>query len=154
MGMLLARAKVKEELRAVDRTMVAARENNPLKLSESVDEALQFVFDPGVRSDAFLPPAKAVADACSDLQAHELALVAGLRAALMGAIQRFDPEAIEKRLQKEGGKSLLANRKAQLWDCFVAYYQQTQADADDDFDRVFGAAFLRAYHEQVRRLTR
>jgi type VI secretion system FHA domain protein len=154
MGMLLARAKVKEELRAVDRTMVAARENNPLKLSDSVDEALQFVFDPGARNDAFLPPAKAVADACNDLQAHELALVAGLRAALLGAIQRFDPEAIEKRLQKEGGKSLLANRKAQLWDCFVAYYRQTQADVDDNFDRVFGAAFLRAYQEQVRRLGR
>lgn len=154
MGMLLARSKVKEELRAVDRTMVAARENNPLKLSESVDEALQFVFDPVTRTDAFLPPAKAVADACNDLQAHELALVAGLRAALIGAIQRFDPDTIEKRLQKEGGKSLLANRKAQLWDCFVAYYRQTQADVDDDFDRVFGAAFLRAYQEQVRRLGR
>jgi type VI secretion system FHA domain protein len=152
MGMLLARAKVKEELRAVDRTMVAARENNPLKLSDSVDEALQFVFDPGTRTDAFLPPAKAVADACNDLQAHELALVAGLRAALLGAVQRFDPETIEKRLQKEGGKSLLANRKAQLWDCFVAYYRQTQTEADDNFDRVFGAAFLRAYQEQVRRL--
>ncbi|MGH8664253.1 MAG: type VI secretion system-associated FHA domain protein TagH, partial [Burkholderiales bacterium] len=154
MGMLLARAKVKEELRAVDRTMVAARENNPLKLSDSVDEALQFVFDPATRTDAFLPPAKAVADACNDLQAHELALVAGLRAALIGAIQRFDPDTIEKRLQKEGGKSLLANRKAQLWDCFVAYYRQTQADVDDNFDRVFGAAFLRAYQEQVRRLGR
>jgi type VI secretion system FHA domain protein len=152
MGMLLARAKVKEELRAVDRTMVAARENNPLKLSDSVDEALQFVFDPGTRTDAFLPPAKAVADACNDLQAHELALVAGLRAALLGAIERFDPDQIEKRLQKEGGKSLLANRKAQLWDCFVAYYRQTQTDADDNFDRVFGSAFLRAYQEQVRRL--
>lgn len=153
MGMLLARAKVKEELRAVDRTMVAARENNALKLAESADEALQFVFDPGARADAFLPPPKAVADACADLQTHELALVAGMRAALLGAIKRFEPDIIEKRLQKEGGKSLLANRKAQLWDCFVAYYQQTQTEADDNFERVFGAAFLRAYQEQIRRLS-
>ena len=154
MGMLLARAKVKEELRAADRTMVAARENNALKLAESVDEALQFVFDPAARSDAFLPPSRAVADACADLQNHELALVAGMRAALLGAIKRFDPDVIEKRLQKEGSKSLLANRKAQLWDSFVAFYQQTQTEAGDNFDRVFGAAFLRAYQEQIRRLSR
>ena len=85
-------------MRAADRTMVAARENNALKLAESVDEALQFVFDPGARSDAFLPPNKAVADACADLQTHELALVAGMRAALLGAIKRFEPDVIEKRL--------------------------------------------------------
>lgn len=152
MGMLLARAKVKEELRAADRTMVATRENNALKLIETVDEALRFVFDPATRTEAFLPPPKAVADACADLQAHELALVAGMRAALMGAVKRFEPALIEKRLEKEGTKSLLANKKALLWDCFVGYYEQTLKDADDNFDRVFGAAFLRAYQEQVRRL--
>jgi len=152
MGMLLARAKVKEELRAADRTMVAARENNPLKLSESVDEALKFVFDPATRTEAFLAPPKAIADACGDLQAHELALVAGMRAALIGAVKRFEPGIIEKRLEKEGSKSLLANKKAQLWDCFVAYYAKTEQDADDNFDRVFGASFLRAYQEQIRRL--
>jgi len=154
MAMLLARAKVKEELRASDRTMVAAQENNALKLIEHVDEALKFVFDPSTRTTAFLPPPKAVADACSDLQMHELALVAGMRAALIGAVKRFEPSIIEKRLEKEGSKSLLANKKALLWDCFVGYYQQTEKDADDNFDRVFGSAFLRAYQEQIRRLKR
>jgi predicted component of type VI protein secretion system len=152
MAMLLARAKVKEELRASDRTMVSSKENNALKLAETVDEALRFVFDPVTRTAAFLPPPRAVADACNDLHAHELALVAGMRAALLGAIKRFEPAIIEKRLERQGGKSLLANRKALLWDQFVAYYEETEKDADDRFDDVFGAAFLSAYQEQIRRL--
>ena len=152
MGMLLARAKVKEELRASDRTMVASKENNALKLIETVDEALRYVFDPATRTDAFLPPPKAVADACSDLQAHEIALVAGMRAALIGAVKLFQPAAIEKKMEKAGGKSLLANKKAQLWDQFVAHYEEIEKEAEDNFDRVFGTAFLRAYQEQVRRL--
>jgi type VI secretion system FHA domain protein len=155
MGMLLARAKVREELRASDRTMVASRENNALKLIDSVDEALKYVFDPATRADdAFLPPPKAVADACNDLQAHEIALVAGMRAALMGSIKKFEPAVVEKKLEKEGGKSLLANKKAQLWDRFVAYHDEISKDAEDNFDRVFGADFLRTYTEQVKRLRR
>jgi len=155
MGMLLARAKVREELRASDRTMVASRENNALKLIDSVDEALKYVFDPATRlDDAFLPPPKAMADACSDLQAHEIALVAGMRAALLGSIKKFEPAIVEKKLEKEGGKSLLANKKAQLWDRFVAYHDEMSKEAEDNFDRVFGADFLRTYSEQVKRLRR
>ena len=93
-----------------------------------------------------------MADACSDLQAHEIALVAGMRAALVGAVKLFAPAVIEQKLEKDGGKSLLANKKAQLWDKFVAYYEDTEREAEDNFDRIFGAAFLRAYQEQIRRL--
>jgi predicted component of type VI protein secretion system len=152
MGLLLARATVKDQLRVSDRTMVAARENNPLKLIENVDEAVKFVFDRSFRTEAFLRPDKAVADACTDLQAHEIALVAGMRSALMGAIKRFNPAVIEKKLDKDGGSSLLANKKAKLWDTFLAYYEVTSRDAEDNFDRVFGADFLRAYQEQLKRL--
>ncbi len=152
MGLLLARATVKDQLRVSDRTMVAVRENNALKLIENVDEAVKFVFDRKSRTDAFLPPDEAVADACTDLQLHEIALVAGMRSALMGAIKRFDPAVIEKKFDKEGGGSLLSNKKAKLWDVFLAYYDDTTRDAEDNFDRVFGPDFLRAYQEQLKRL--
>jgi type VI secretion system FHA domain protein len=152
MGLLLARATVKDQLGASERTMVSASENNPLKLIEDVNEAVNFVFDRSSRTDAFLPPDKAVADACSDLQMHEIALVAGMRSALMGAIARFNPAVIEKKLDKEGGRSLLAGKKSKLWDTFLAYYEETNRDAEDSFDRVFGVDFLKAYQEQIKRL--
>ena len=152
MGLLLARATVRQELRARDRTMVAARKNNPLKLMESAEEAVRFVLDPSKRSDAFLSPSKAITDACSDLRAHEIALVAGMRSALLGAIKRFDPVQMEKLLEEQGGVSVIENTKAKLWECFLEYYEKTTRDAEDNFDKVFGADFLRAYQEQLKRL--
>jgi type VI secretion system FHA domain protein len=152
MGLLLARATVRQELRARDRTMVAARKNNPLKLMESAEEAVRFVLDPSKRSEAFLSPSKAITDACNDLRAHEIALVAGMRSALLGAIKRFDPVQMEKLLEEQGGVSVIENTKAKLWECFIEYYEKTIHDAGDNFDKVFGADFLRAYQEQLKRL--
>jgi type VI secretion system FHA domain protein len=151
MAMLLARAKVKEELRASERTMVAARENNPLKLSGTVNEALKLMLDPAGEAEAFLTAEKALADACNDLQMHELALMAGMRAALSHAIELFEPAGIEKRLEAEGAKRLLANRKALLWDAFVAHFSRIGGDTGDAVERLMSTAFITAYEEQLRR---
>jgi len=149
MSLLLARATVKEELRASEMTMVSARKNNPLKLMGSLDEAVRHVLDPSMQTAAFLSPREAVADACADLRAHEVAVIAGMRSAVMGAIKRFDPARIERELQRQGGTSLLENRKAKLWECFVEFHAKTSRDAEDSFDRVFGADFARAYQQEV-----
>ena len=45
-----------------------------------------------------------------------------------------------------------ANRKAKLWDQFVALYAGIAAEAEDDFHSLFGKAFLQAYEEQMARL--
>ena len=45
-----------------------------------------------------------------------------------------------------------ANRKAKLWDQFVALYGGIASEAEDDFHNLFGKAFLEAYEEQMARL--
>ena len=154
MALLLARATLRQELRAPDRTMLAAFENNPLKMMETPEEAIQFVFKPATRGEGFLAPAQAVADAFKDLKTHEIAVMAGMRSALMGSIKRFEPPNIEKRFElvPKSKVSMLANRKAQLWEFFVEFHAKTTDDAQDNFDRVFGADFLRAYSAQVKLL--
>ena len=82
MMLLLARAELRKEFEAEERTMVAARDNNPLKLMSDPHEAMDFLFDPAERTDGFLDPVQAVGDACEDLRTHELALMAGMRAAI------------------------------------------------------------------------
>src|SRR6185369_5763097 len=94
MALLAARATAKKELRAEDRTMVASKDNNPLKLMSDPQEAMAFLFDTKNRNDGFLEPVQAVGDAFEDLRAHEVALFAAMRAALLGAIQRFDPKML------------------------------------------------------------
>jgi type VI secretion system FHA domain protein len=153
MVLLMARAEVKRELRAEDRTMLGAHFNNPLKMMTDPAEALRYLFDAGQQQPGFLPPVQAVQDAARELRAHDIALVAGMRAAVLGTIRRFDPQAFEKAAAKAAGP-LAINRRAKSWDAFVEAYAKLDRDAADSIDRIFQNDFLRAYTEQVRLLER
>ena len=93
----------------------------------------------------------AIGDACEDLRAHEIALIAGMRAAILGALRRFDPRTLERALEKAGGFGLMG-RKGKLWDLFVAQQEKLAQEAQDDFHKVFGRDFMDAYQAQLRRL--
>jgi type VI secretion system FHA domain protein len=149
--LLVARAALKREMRA-QMTMITARENNPLKFSPSVEVALQHLLSPTVTG--FMPAAPAVRDAFNDLRAHQLGVMAGMKAALDGVLQRFDPQQLEAKLTTRSAiDSLLpATRKARLWESFQQLFSQLSSEAQDDFDELFGKAFLRAYEDQLDRL--
>lgn len=153
-SLLLLRAEVKKELRAEDRTMIASRENNPLKHTESIEEALQYLLAFGAANPAFLPPARAMEDAFKDIRAHELAVMAGMRAGLAGVLKRFDPKNLEPRIKKTGAlDSVLPTLyKAKLWDCYIEFYKDIESEAEDHFDKLFGREFVRAYMEQTKQL--
>ena len=149
--LLVARAALKREMRA-EMTMIVARENNPLKFSPSVEVALQHLLAP--TSPGFMPAAPAVRDAFDDLRAHQLGVMAGMKAALDGVLQRFDPQQLEAKLTTRSAIAsiLPATRKARLWESFQQLFSQLSSEAQDDFDELFGKAFLRAYEAQLDRL--
>lgn len=153
LDLLLSRAVIKREIHA-EMTMIVTRENNPLKFSPNVEVALTHLLAP--RGQGFMPPLVAMKDAHDDLRAHQFAFMAGMRAALAGVLQRFDPAQLERRLS---GKSLVdtllpANRKAKLWDLYAEMYSELTREAEDDFHAWFGKAFLNAYEAQLDKLAR
>jgi predicted component of type VI protein secretion system len=152
MMLLIARGEMRKEFEAEERTMVAARDNNPLKLMADPHEAMQFLLDPADRTDGFLDPTRAIGDACEDLRAHELALMAGMRGAILGALRRFDPQLLEKAFEKSAGGFSLGSKKAKFWELFVAQQQKLAQEAQEDFNKVFGRDFMSAYQAQLRRL--
>jgi type VI secretion system FHA domain protein len=152
MMLLIARAEMRKEFEAEERTMVAARDNNPLKLMADPREAMEFLFDPAQRTAGFLEPVQAIGDAAEDLRAHELALMAGMRSAILGAVRRLDPQALEKAFEKSAGGFSLGSRKGKLWDLFVAQQQKLAQEGQEDFNKVFGRDFMSAYQAQLRRL--
>lgn len=151
--LLVARAALKREMRA-EMTMIVSRENNPLKFSPTVEVALQHLLGPP--APGFMPAAAAVRDAFDDLRAHQLGVMAGMRAALEGVLGRFDPQQLEAKLTHRSAINSLipATRKAKLWESFQDLFAQLQAEAQDDFDELFGKAFLKAYEDQLDRLQR
>lgn len=149
--LLQARASVKREVRA-EVTAIRPRQNNPLKFSPTAALALQHLLGPTV--PGFLRAEDAMRDAFQDLRAHELAVMAGMRSALAGLLQRFDPKTLEGRITGKSGIGMLlaGGRRAQLWEAYQQLYSQISAEAEDDFHEVFGRAFLQAYQEQLDRL--
>jgi predicted component of type VI protein secretion system len=128
MQLLVARAETRKALQLQEPATEAAQGNNPLKLMSEPGELMEFLFEPADRTDGFLDPVKAVVDACDDLRSHELALVAGMRAGLLGALRQLDPATLDKS----------KNTKAKL--------------SDKDFNKLFGQDFVKAYQAELRRL--
>jgi FHA domain-containing protein len=151
LDLLLSRALMKREIRA-EMTMIVPQENNPLKFSPNVEVALQHLLAP--RGQGFMPPLPAMKDAYDDLRAHQFAFMAGMRAALAGVLERFNPERLEQRLSDRSVVDTLLpmNRKARLWSQYSELYAEINREAEDDFHSLFGKAFLAAYQAQLDRL--
>ena len=151
MDVLVARALTKRESH-IDMTMIAPRANNPLKFFPDAGSALGQMLGAGM--PGYLAPQAAVQGAFDDLKAHELAVIAGMRAALGAVVQRFDPARIEQRLSEPGrfDRLLPAGRKARMWDRLVELYGELARDADEDLQRLFGEKFSSAYAQQVESL--
>ncbi|NDZ13084.1 type VI secretion system-associated FHA domain protein TagH [Variovorax sp. WS11] len=149
--LLLTRQEFKRELRA-EVTMIAAQANNPLKFSPTAEVALAHLLGPGMRG--FLPAEAAMRDAFDDLRSHQFGVMVGMRAALAQVIERFAPAELEKKIAARSALDSLfaANRKAKLWDQFIALYGGIASEAEDDFHALFGKAFLEAYEAQMARL--
>ena len=149
--LLAARAALKREVRA-DVTTIIANANNSLKFSPSVEVALQYLLGP--RTMGFMPPVESMRDAFDDLKAHQLGVMAGMKAALAGVLERFDPKVVEGKLTGGSALSSLipATRKARLWELFQELYQKLATEAEEDFNTLFGAAFLKAYQQYIDQL--
>jgi len=145
------RAVAKSELHA-DLTMIQVRGNNPLKFAPDAAIALKMLLQPPMRG--FLSGPSALRDAVVDLQSHQVGVMAGMRAALDAVLQRFDPTHLEKRLTSRSMiESLIPSQhQARLWELYLTHYRALSEEAQEDFNRFFGQAFLEAYNAQVQSL--
>jgi type VI secretion system protein len=147
---LAARANTKQEFR-IERTMIGAADNNPLKFAESCDAAMRIMLLR--RTPGFLPAGPAIEEALGDIKRHQLAVLAAMQLALRTIIARFDPTRLEQRLEEgsflEG--ILPGARKARYWELFRVLYKEIAGELEDDFQKVLGTEFARAYREQVDR---
>jgi len=150
--LLSSRAMLKREVRA-EITMIVDEENNPFKILPNGRAVLMQMF--GARMPGFLTPEAAVHDALGDLQSHQLGMVAGMRAALLTVLQRFDPATLNRTTPHDGSlseKMLPGGREARLWRQLRQLHAETSAAVEDDFQAVFGRAFQQAYDREMERL--
>ncbi|WP_374090063.1 type VI secretion system-associated FHA domain protein TagH [Methylomicrobium lacus] len=144
MCVLRARAELKSQFR-VSVTTMRSVDNNPLKFTPNVDDAIRLILAP--THPGFLSPKEAVREGFGDIMNHQMAMTAGIQAALADVLRGFDPESIEKTQ----GEGLLFQKKAKCWEQYTIQYPKLKAAAQEDF---FGDAFGDAYEQQMQLLSR
>ena len=141
--MLETRAEVKRALGIVATEVELGA--NPLKTARDSTAAVDGLIRP--LSSGFLSGEAAVEDTLESMQAHQYALVSGIKAALNKTLAEFDPETLEKRLTKRGMSSWLpGQRKAALWDAFTQNYDRFSEQAHENFRMLVGRELDSLYH--------
>ncbi|MFU9138669.1 type VI secretion system-associated FHA domain protein TagH [Erwinia tasmaniensis] len=148
-ALLSSRSILKRGVKA-EMTMILNEANNPFKILPSGKTVLMQIYQS--QMPGFMPPEQAVRDALVDLQAHQLGMIAGIRAIIAAMLQSFNPQRMEENAKRDGNLSRLGlslTRKAAMWDYFMRHYQKTSGEVEDDFHTLFGEAFLQAYDMEV-----
>jgi len=152
MQVLTSRNSIKNEFR-MNVTTIQPVENNPLKFSANVSDALENMF---LKSgSSYKKPLEAVTDGFHGIAEHQVAIIAGMRAAFKGSIKRFDPNFLVKRFDRQQSgyfKYNLLFKKTRNWNQFVDYYNDLVNDMDNSFQYLFGDDFVKAYEEQLKSL--
>ena len=150
MRVLGSRNAIKNEFR-MNVTTIQPVENNPLKFSANVDDALENMFIK--QGNAFKQPIDAVREGFEGVAEHQVAILAGIREAFKSVIERFDPIILEERFTKQNkGGIFPGSQKAKNWEAFVDYYDELAGDIDKSFQYLFGDGFVRAYEDQLQKL--
>ncbi|WP_313752596.1 type VI secretion system-associated FHA domain protein TagH [Mixta calida] len=148
-ALLSSRSILKRGVKA-EMTMILNEANNPFKILPSGKTVLMQMYQS--QMPGFMQPEQAVRDALVDLQAHQLGMIAGIRAIIAAMLQSFNPQRLEENARQEGQLPKMRftpHRKAALWDYFMRSYQRTAGELEDDFHSLFGEAFLHAYDMEV-----
>ncbi len=150
MQVLGSRSAIKNEFR-MNVTTIQPVENNPLKFSANVDDALENMFLK--QGNAFKQPLDAVREGFEGIAEHQVAIIAGIREAFKTVIERFDPLTLEERFGKQSSGGLLpGSQKAKNWEAYIYYYNELAGDIDRSFQYLFGDGFVRAYEDQLQKL--
>jgi type VI secretion system protein len=148
MEALKNRADVKSKLR-LSQTTIQPSDNNPLKFSASVDEAVKKLLDP--HGSRYLTPIEAIRQSFADLRAHQSGMMGAMQAAMDEFMSRIEPGELQERFDRglKRGALLGAANKMKYWDLFAEFYQVLNQRNEQGLPTVFGEEFARAYAEKT-----
>jgi predicted component of type VI protein secretion system len=148
MDVLRARQDLKGEFR-LRSTQFRPADNNPLKFSANVEDALHNLLVK--RNPAYLAPVDAFEDAFDDLRHHQLAMLAGMRTAFERMLTEFDADRLQADFDRQVKRSALLG-KPKYWDLYKEHVAALLKDPETTFRRLFGEEFAKEYEAQLLRL--
>jgi type VI secretion system protein ImpI len=118
MQLLQARNEAKRFTRSTSQTTIQAIENNPLKFSPTVEDAIRIMFGP--KTHSYLDARRAFAQGFDDLKSHQLKTYMAMQHAVTMLVAGLDPTLILKDLEAHDSIiDKVRSRKSRLWDAFL-----------------------------------
>ncbi|MCB4805507.1 type VI secretion system protein ImpI [Methylobacterium brachiatum] len=146
--LLAARTESKRAARAANQTTIQALDNNPLKFSPTVDDALRIMM--GRPSSGYLEARRAMEVSFRDLKTHQIKTYAAMQNALRLLAEELSPEGIVASDEKDRGLGgLLGSRKARLWDIYTTRWDALASLHDEGMVDAFMVFFADCY-DKVR----
>lgn len=151
MQVLRSRTSIKNEFR-MNVTTIQPVENNPLKFSVGVDDALENMFIK--KTNAYKKPVDAFREGFQEIGEHQVAVIAGIRHGFERMMDRFNPEMLEQNFNKhgKGGSVIPGMQKAKYWSNYTEHYAGFVDNMESSFQHLFGGDFVNAYEDQLRKL--
>lgn len=147
METLKGRSDLKSKLR-LSQTTIQPGENNPLKFSASVDEAVLKLLDP--HGSRYLGPIESIRESFADLRTHQTALVAAIQGGIDEFMNRIEPGELQERFDRglKRGALLGAANKMKYWDLYGEFYQVLNQRNEQGLPSVFAEELARTYAER------
>jgi type VI secretion system protein len=149
MELLKERSTFKETFR-IPQTLIQPVQNNPLKFSPNVEEALRYLLNDRGES-GYLGARDAVQSAYQDLRQHEQASLRALVRGVVDYAEQFDPEELRQRFDKglkRGGILGSANR-LKYWELYEELFPTLVQREEGSPPAVFSEHFARAYADEL-----
>jgi len=140
---------VKHDLHAEDRTLIAPKDNNPLKSDWPEDTKLRYLFGGRAAGIGFMHPERALRDLLAEVSTHDLASGAAARAALEATLKDFAPATLKSRLLGKGNHLFEA---ARVWDAYQKYYEELARDMPSWVQHLVERYFTDAYLRESLRI--
>lgn len=141
----------KQEMNAEDRTVIADRDDNPLKTGLPEQAKLRYMFGGRAAGAGFVNPERALRELLGELIAHNGASGAAARAALESTLREFAPAALKSRLLPSGARLF---EGARAWDAYRKYYAHEAQDVRRWAQRLLDRYFAETYLRESRRIRR
>lgn len=150
MKILSTRNTIKNEFR-MNITTIQPVENNPLKFSATTDDAIENMF---IRKGvSYKKPVEAIRDGFEGIAEHQVAIIAGIKAAYGSIIDHLNAESLENMFKVNNFvRRIPFFKKYYNWIRFESYCKELSEDTDNSFQNLFGDEFVRAYEDHLQKL--
>jgi type VI secretion system protein ImpI len=148
---LKTRAQVKNTFR-MPMTNIKPVENNPLKFSMNAQDAVYNLFVK--RNPGYLGAVEAFEEGFQDIEFHQTAVLAGIRAAFNAMLGKFHPDHLEEQYERKVKRTAMLGLggRSKYWELYRGQFEEIDRDREAHFQLLFGEEFAQAYNEHLQKL--